>query len=246
VMDHDDVAVRYATLRRVLGVPASSSAAAEGVATLIHLSASGERAAIAVDRIVGVENEVVLPVPKGASVDPMVVGAALDGYGDPRVALDPRLVVQAVKKLAGEHGVISATASQQSEAKKKRVLVIDDSLTSRMLEESILDAAGYEVTTAQSAEEGLEIARRTAQAANGTPGFALFVVDVEMPGMNGFEYVAATKADPALAATPAVLVTSRAAPEDRKRGLEAGARAYIVKGEFAQDAFLDAVRRLVG
>ena len=67
--------------------------------------------------------------------------------------------------------------------------------------------------------------------------FALFVVDVEMPGMSGLDFVAHTRADPALAATPAVLVTSRAAAEDRRRGLAAGARAYIVKGEFAQDDF---------
>jgi two-component system chemotaxis sensor kinase CheA len=67
-----------------------------------------------------------------------------------------------------------------------------------------------------------------------------------MTGMTGFETVARMRADPALSKVPAVLVTSRAAAEDRRRGLEAGARAYIIKGEFAQTEFLDTVRRLIG
>jgi two-component system chemotaxis sensor kinase CheA len=118
------------------------------------------------------------------------------------------------------------------------ILVIDDSLTTRMLEQSILESAGYEVTLAASAEEALV---KTAEQAYG-----LFIVDVEMPGMNGFEFVARTRADPALKETPAILVTSRSSDEDRRRGREAGARAYIVKGEFDQGDLLRAIRQLLG
>jgi two-component system chemotaxis sensor kinase CheA len=118
------------------------------------------------------------------------------------------------------------------------VLVVDDSLTTRMLEQSILESAGYEVTLATSAEEGLELAR--------TRPFRLFVVDVEMPGMNGFEFVAETRQDPRLRAIPAILVTSRNAPADKLRGAEVGARAYIVKSEFDQGQLLATIRTLVG
>jgi two-component system chemotaxis sensor kinase CheA len=118
------------------------------------------------------------------------------------------------------------------------VLVIDDSLTTRMLEQTILESAGYEVETAASAEEGLVRARARR--------FALVLVDVEMPGMDGFEFVARTREDPALRATPAILVTSRHSPDDRRRGEEVGARAYIVKGEFDQEHLLRTIRLLVG
>ena len=220
--------VRFASLARVL----KSEHSAPTTWTVVHLIAGDRRAAIGVDRILGVANEVVLPLPEVASGDPMIVGASLDGAGDPRLALDPTLLVEAVRSMGG-------APKNATTAAQKRVLVIDDSLTSRMLEQSILEAAGYEVTTAASGEQGLELAL-------GRGPFDLFVVDVEMPGINGFEVVARTRNDPALMGTPAVLVTSLATPEDRRRGLEAGARAYIVKGEFAQDDFLDAVRRLTG
>ncbi|MBX3215121.1 MAG: response regulator [Labilithrix sp.] len=223
-------AVRFASLARVLGVPAATSAPSD-TRTVVLLEIGGARAALGVDRVLGVASAVVLPVPAPAVADAVVVGASLDGEGDPRLALEPRLLVEAVRRLPGEPRSAVAPA-------KKSVLVVDDSLTSRMLERSILDAAGYEVTTAASAEEALENARERA--------FSLFVVDVEMPGMSGLELIAKMRADPVLSATPAVLVTSRASPEDRRRGLEVGARAYIVKGEFAQDEFLDAVRRLIG
>jgi two-component system chemotaxis sensor kinase CheA len=73
----------------------------------------------------------------------------------------------------------------------------------------------------------------------------LFLVDVEMPGLDGYQFVSAAKADPLLREIPSILVTSRGSTEDRQRGAEAGARAYIVKSEFDQTQFLETVRRLV-
>jgi two-component system chemotaxis sensor kinase CheA len=107
-----------------------------------------------------------------------------------------------------------------------------------MLEQSILESAGYRVETVTSAEEGLERAHERP--------FSLFVVDVDMPGMNGFEFVERTRSDPSLQTIPAILVTSRDSSEDRSRGARAGAQAYIVKGEFDQGQLLDTIRRLVG
>ncbi|OJY16826.1 MAG: hypothetical protein BGO98_11590 [Myxococcales bacterium 68-20] len=222
--------VRFASLARVLRREGKELGHRD-FSTAVLLEIGGLRAAVGVDRVLGVANEVVRPIPAPAVADPIVVGASLDGQGDPRLALDPRSLVEAVRRLPG---ALRPTPLPE----RKSVLVIDDSLTSRMLERGILEAAGYDVTTAASAEEALEVARERR--------FAVFVVDVEMPGMSGLEFVAHTRADPMLGATPAVLVTSRASAEDRRRGLAAGARAYIVKGEFAQDEFLDAVRRSVG
>ena len=118
------------------------------------------------------------------------------------------------------------------------ILVIDDSLTTRMLEQSILESAGYEVDLATSGEDGLERARKRR--------YALFLVDVEMPGMDGFSFIERTRADPALRDMPAILVTSRASPEDRQRGRAWAREAYIVKGEFDQTELLEKIRLLVG
>jgi two-component system chemotaxis sensor kinase CheA len=106
-----------------------------------------------------------------------------------------------------------------------------------MMERSILESAGYEVDLATSAEEGLDKARKRR--------YQLFLVDVEMPGMDGFSFVEQTRADPLLREVPAILVTSRNAPEDRRRGIEAGASDYVVKGDFDQNALLATIRRLV-
>jgi CheY-like chemotaxis protein len=76
--------------------------------------------------------------------------------------------------------------------------------------------------------------------------YSLFIVDVEMPGMDGFEFVAQTRSDPALRDIPAIMVTSRNAVEDRRRGEQVGARAYIVKGEFDQEQLLQSIRTLIG
>jgi two-component system chemotaxis sensor kinase CheA len=123
-------------------------------------------------------------------------------------------------------------------AKRPSVLIIDDSLTTRMLEQSILESAGYEVDLATSGEEGLGKAREKQ--------YGLFLVDVEMPGMDGFEFVSRTRADPVLGTIPSILVTSRNAVDDRRRGEQVGARAYIVKGEFDQELLLRKIREFVG
>jgi len=160
----------------------------------------------------------------------VVAGATLDGEGNPRLVIDPdALVAEALG--AGPESSAAAPA-------RPPILVIDDSLTTRMLEQSILESAGFEVETAVSAEEALDRAHRER--------FALFLVDVEMPGMDGFSFIERARGDPALRDIPAILVTSRSAAEDRRRGDEVGANGYIVKSEFNQGELLERIRSLVG
>jgi two-component system chemotaxis sensor kinase CheA len=105
-----------------------------------------------------------------------------------------------------------------------------------MLEQSILESAGYAVEVASSAEEGL--------AKVSTTPYLLVLVDVEMPGMDGFGFVERIKADPEFRDLPAILVSSRSAPEDIQRGLDAGASDYFTKGEFDQGRLLERIREL--
>ena len=188
-------------------------------------------AAIGVDRLLGTASVVVRPLPSLAVADAIMSGTSLNAEGDPQLILDPDGLVAAASR--GHGSLIEKPAT-----KRAPVLVIDDSLTTRMLEQSILESAGYEVEVATSGEEGLEKAR--------AKQYGLFLVDVEMPGMDGFEFVSRTRADARLSAVPSILVTSRNSTEDRRRGEQAGAHAYIVKGEFDQGYLLCMTRELCG
>jgi two-component system chemotaxis sensor kinase CheA len=185
-------------------------------------------AALSVDRMLGTAPVVLRPLPDFMVATAVVAGASLDAEGDPQLMLDPDgLVAEAHRRGALE--VEPETPPS--------ILVIDDSLTTRMLEQSILESAGYEVDLANSGEEGLEKARQGQ--------YALFLVDIEMPAMDGFTFIERVQADPALRGTPSILVTSRGSPDDRRRGQEAGAQGYICKGAFDQRELLERIRTLV-
>jgi two-component system, chemotaxis family, sensor kinase CheA len=196
----------------------------------VIIEGADARAAVGVERLRGTQNVIVRPLPACTPSDPIVAGASLDAEGHPQLILDPEGLVEYV----GRAG--SALAAMPMP--RAPILVIDDSLTTRMLEQSILESAGYEVHLATSGENALECARKSR--------YSLFLVDVEMPGMDGFTFIEHARADPVLRDIPAVLVTSRASPEDRQRGLKVGARSYIIKGEFDQTEFLEKIRLLVG
>jgi len=191
---------------------------------------SGELAAFGVDRVVSSGAVVLRPIPAFAGVNAVVAGASLDSEGNPQLVLDPTALVSVAH---AQSGVLEGAPLPPAPA----VLVIDDSLTSRMLEQSILESAGFQVDLASSAEEALQKCRERR--------YNLFVVDIEMPGMNGFEFVEYTQRDSVLRDVPSVLVTSRNSQEDRQRGREAGARAYMAKSEFDQRNLLRTIRELV-
>jgi two-component system, chemotaxis family, sensor kinase CheA len=205
------------------------SPGARSWSTIVIAGAEGA-VAIGVDRLLGTARIVMRPLPASAPPSATIAGAWLDAEGNPQLVLDPEGVVARARRVE----IAAAPATMQ----RRPILVIDDSLTTRMLEQSILEAAGYRVEVAASAEEGLARAQRTR--------YGLFLVDVEMPGMDGFAFVERTRSDPALHDIPAILVTSRSSPEDRQRGRDAGARGYVVKSEFDQSALLAMIAPMAG
>lgn len=227
---HEGEVIPYVPLARVLarGVPGATP---RGAFSAVVVRAGDRAAAMGVDRLLGTARVVVRSVPARALTSHVVAGASLDADGNPELVLDPEALVREAEQLAGAHVPTADTRTRP-------ILVIDDSLTTRMLEQSILESAGYEVDLASSAEEALVKARARA--------YALFLCDVEMPGMDGFAFVTQTRADPELARTPAILVTSRSSDEDKARGAEAGASAYVVKSEFDQGRLLEIIAALVG
>jgi two-component system, chemotaxis family, sensor kinase CheA len=220
--------VAFFPLAWLLRLPQRETPRGQAWTTLVVKGQAGFLA-LGVDRMLGAESVVARALPDSVDVDSTVAGVTLDADGNPRPLLDP-------------DGLLTAAARGQlrpprATPRKRRVLVIDDSLTTRMLEQSILESAGYEVELATSAEEGLELARAGSHD--------LFLVDVEMPGMDGFAFVEQVRGDASLGSTPAVLVTSRASAQDLARGRAAGASDHIAKGEFDQVDFLERIGRLL-
>jgi two-component system, chemotaxis family, sensor kinase CheA len=228
-IQYEGKVIPFAPLERTLQRGTQTREAARFWSAVVIAGTNAE-AAVGIDRLYGTQNLVVRPLPDSTPSDPIVAGASLDAEGHPQLVLNPEALVELVRRL----GPVSATASPSGAP----ILVIDDSLTTRMLEQSILESAGYEVELATSGEEALERASKRR--------YALFLADVEMPGMDGFTFIERAQADPVLREIPAILVTSRASSEDRRRGQSVGARAYIVKGEFDQTELLEKIRLLLG
>ncbi|NMO53573.1 response regulator [Actinoplanes sp. TBRC 11911] len=228
---HEGRVVPFLALSRTLALgPAVPEDGGAGVAVV--LTADDDTVAVGVDRLSGTTTLVARPLPDLAPAAAVIGSVAIDVEGNPRLVLDPHGLIAECRRDQATTG-----AAPEKPAPPLPVLVVDDSLTTRMLERSILESAGYEVDLAASAEEGLEKAAARA--------YGLFLTDIDMPGKDGFAFVTETRADPATGHVPAILVSSRASAEDRQRGAAAGAAAYVVKGEFNQEELLAHIRRLI-
>lgn len=222
-----DGPVPFLPLSELLG-KAHNQADGKERRTAVLLRAENKMAALGIERLLGTRSVLVRTLSPLAAAEAFVGGASVDADGSPILVLDPAALIEQMI----QH------SNSQPRAKKQEfpLLIVDDSLTTRMVEQNILESAGYEVDSATSAEEALEMAHRRT--------YSLFLVDIEMPGMDGFQFVEKSREDSALRDVPSILVSSRNSPEDRRRGEEAGARAYFCKGEFDQAGFLATVARL--
>jgi len=165
-----------------------------------------------------------------------VAGATVLGSGKLAPILSVSDLIKSAVRQSFEATVRRVETQAQIE-KAKSILVVEDSITSRMLLKNILESSGYEVTTSVDGAEAYSALR--------TQDFDLVVSDIEMPRMDGFELTSTVRADEQLNHLPVVLVTSLGSREDRERGIDVGANAYIVKGSFDQNNLLATVARLI-
>lgn len=233
----DGGAVSFARLADVLGLQRKPAPVA-GVnpVPILVISSGAVRIAFGVDAVLG-EREILVKglgpqLPRVRNV----AGATVLGSGEVAVILHPGdLVKSAVRVVAAP--VRAASAETEERAVRRSVLVAEDSITARTLLRNILETAGYQVLTAVDGMDALTRLR--------TEPVDLVVSDVDMPRMNGFDLTGKIRADRELSDLPVVLVTSLDSREDRERGVEAGANAYIVKSSFDQSNLLEVIRRLI-
>jgi len=173
---------------------------------------------------------------------PHVSGAALLGTGDVIIVLDANDLIRSAsgaKRLP--RIAIREPAVEAAEIRRLRILIADDSITTRTLEKNILESAGYRVRLATDGQEALDLLR----AMTDSNGCDLLLSDIDMPRLNGFDLTRQVRGDTKLRHLPVVLVTSLDGAGDRERGVAAGADAYIIKRAFDQQALLDIISRLV-
>jgi two-component system chemotaxis sensor kinase CheA len=225
-------AVSLAWLADVLELPRSAQNE-EKMALAVVLGAGGLRIAFLVDEVLNEQEVLVKPLQKPLVRVRNVAAATVLGSGKPALILN----VSDLLKSAAKSARTAAAAARGSEARTQWLLVVEDSITSRMLLKNILESAGYAVRTAIDGVDALTALK--------SQPFDLVVSDVEMPRMDGFELCAKIRADKKLAELPLVLVTALDSREHREQGIDAGANAYIVKGSFDQSNLLEVIRRLI-
>jgi two-component system chemotaxis sensor kinase CheA len=219
----------------ILGIPGKKNGSQETAAVLI-LEFVEKRIGLSVDDVLD-EREILL---KGLGY-PLVrvkniTGATILGSGKVLPILN---VADLVKSASSASVAVARPGIPEAgdETAKRSVIVVEDSITSRMLLKSILETAGYLVKTAVDGVDAMTMLK--------TEAFDLVVSDVDMPRMNGFNLTEQIRGDKKLAELPVVLVTALESREDRERGIDVGANAYIVKSSFDQSNLLEVIKRLI-
>jgi two-component system chemotaxis sensor kinase CheA len=203
------------------------------------------RHAFRVDALLGQRNVVVKDLGRLLPRLALLAGAALEPDGSILLVLDVSGLVDRARWIRTTTGERRGAASGGGDAPRSpeaaaaaSILVVDDTAVVRELERSILEEAGYQVRTAADG--------RSALRALAGHQVDLVVTDVDMPDCDGLELTRAIRAEPGLAGLPVVVVTSRSSEADRRLAMEAGADAYLVKGDLDQRTLLEVVGRLLG
>ena len=207
---------------------------------VIVIGSGHRRYALAVDRIVGEQNLAVQPIDAIFGKIRDIAAAALLDNGSPALILDVADLLVSIEKLLGEGGLhrLHTLGGTEARSRAKRILVVDDSLTVREMERKLLLSRGFEVAVAVDGMDGWNAVRSTE--------YDLVITDVDMPRMDGIELVTLIKKDSRLHNLPVMIVSYKDRPEDRARGVTAGADYYLTKGSFHDETLLEAVFDLIG
>jgi two-component system, chemotaxis family, sensor histidine kinase and response regulator WspE len=231
--------VGLVTARQLLGANGAGGAEPDGDVSVVLVGDEAGLYGIAVDRFLGEHTLAVQPLDSRLGKVRNVSAAALLDDGQVVLLIDVEDVVASVARLVREGQLAGVARGAQGAAReRKRVLVVEDSLTVRELERKLLEKRGYAVTVAVDGMDGWTTLRHGR--------YDLVITDVDMPRMDGIELVTMIRSDPQLKHVPVMIVSYKDREEDRRRGLEAGADYYLTKGSFHDEALLDAVNDLIG
>lgn len=201
--------------------------------SVVSVTIGNHRAGLVVEEVLDEHECVVKHLPWNLRHVRGINGAVVLPDGSAALSLDPQALLETPGNAA--LGPRLAAKPEGGEARRPRILVVDDSLTSRTLERNILASAGYDVDVAVDGSEAWSLL--------GERAYDLLVADVQMPQIDGFELTRRVRADTRLRALPVILVTALASPEDIAQGALAGADEYLVKAQLEHDKLVEAVSR---
>lgn len=235
---YDDSVVPVVRMQTILEMPFTNSKSGNnnGAALVVLVLASAEKKiAFIVDEVLEEQEILVKNLGKQLKRVRNVMGTTILGSGK----VVPILNTLDLIKSALKTDIVKTEAADEAgtETQTKSILVAEDSITSRSLLKNILESAGYIVNTAVDGAEAFSLLH--------TDDFDLVVSDIDMPRLNGFELVQKIRSDKKLSELPVVLVTALESREDKERGIEVGANAYIIKSSFDQSNLLEVIERLI-
>jgi two-component system chemotaxis sensor kinase CheA len=234
MVEYQGATVPVLRLADLIGIDADQAFQHDERMPAIILGNEQRMLSLLVDGVLDERESVVKPVGPMLEMQRRYTGAVQLGDGQLVLMLNPMALAQAARGVR----LMPTGRSTDGTEKQVRLLVADDSFTTRELIRSILHSAGYNVVAAIDGADALDKLR--------AQPYDLVVSDVEMPRMNGFELTRSIRQEPGLQDMPVIIITSLASDEHRRQGLDAGAQAYIVKSQFNQDNLLDAIQQLLG
>jgi len=212
-----------------------SNQSARAAKTLMLIAAVGEnRMALKIDAVLGEDHCVIKPIPGHLPNDALATGVIIRNKNELVNVLKLSRVMTAARQMVPP----VADAQDANDRPAGRILIIDDSISTREIEKNILESHGYRVSLAADGIDGFEKLAENQ--------YDLIVSDIDMPRMDGFAFTRQAKSDERYAEIPIILVTARDTEADRRRGIQTGAEAYIVKGDFDQNNLLETIRTLIG
>ncbi|MEO1622198.1 MAG: response regulator, partial [Cyanobacteria bacterium J06632_3] len=236
VVDGENISLIKA--QQVLELPESTYAQTSTLPVVIIKDQANSYGLI-VDRLLGESDLVVKPLDERFGKVQDVSASALTDDGLPLLIIDVADLVRSIEQLisCGSLNLLNNQAEELSQ-RRKRILVVDDSLTVREMERQLLENHGYQVDVAVNGMEGWNTVR--------TGDYDLVVSDIDMPRMNGIELVQHIKFHAKLKQLPVIIVSYKDRQSDKVAGLNAGANYYLTKSSFQDDSLLTAVMDLIG
>lgn len=207
-------------------------------ADIVVVAQEGRRAGFVVDAVLGEFDLATRPLDPRLGRVADLAALALMPDGEPVVLLDTEDLMRGALEHERRHGRLAGRNEEAPVGRQRRVLVVDDSISVRELVRQILAARGYDVRVAVDGMDAWAHLREWT--------CDLVITDVDMPRMDGIELTRSIKQDPRLRTLPVVIVSYRDRPEDRARGLEEHADAYLTKSDFQENGFIDVVYGLIG
>ena len=226
------------SLKDILKIPQPTPPGSDNNMLILIGALGNEKIGMMIDELLSEEDVVIKSLPALMKNIQAVSGVVISGKNEMFNVLHIPKIIETAKESTARINIQPENTENAETEKQLRILIADDSVTTREIEKSILESYGYSVDIAADGMEGLEMAKNF--------NYDLVITDAEMPRMDGFSLIRQLRNEQGYAHTPIILVTSLDKEEDKKRGIAAGANAYIVKGSFDQSALIDSVQHLAG